>query len=159
MADELVQRFIDALEHLERTGDVERMAGLFAEDAELGNIAGSRTFKGPDGAREFWRMYLSNFGEVRSDFRRVIATDDGAALEWNSRGKGADGEPFEYAGVTLLDLRDGELARFHSYFDPTLVGAQLEGGHRRGRGGGGREEEIPAAEVTDTSYASPGRTP
>lgn len=153
MADELARRFTEALQHLEQSGDLERMVGLFAEDARISNAASSKTFEGEVGAREFWRMYLSNFREIRSDFKRVIATGEGASLEWTSRGVRADGEPFEYSGVTLLDFSDGEVTRFHSYFDPASIGTQLSGREREDSGG------IPASAVTDTSYASPGRTP
>ena len=126
MAGELVRKFIDALHQLEQTEDMEPMARLFAEEATLSNVAGARHFDGPEGARAFWRAYRHNFGEVHSEFRRIIDTPEGAALEWESEGTTHGGHSFRYSGVTLLDFRDGQVTRFHSYFDPGKLGAQLE---------------------------------
>ena len=41
----------------------------------MGNVAVSETFRGHDGLREFWTSYRSPFGEMRSEFRNVFASE------------------------------------------------------------------------------------
>ena len=41
MASEVTRRFMEALQDAERTGDVGPLVGLFADDAELSNLAGA----------------------------------------------------------------------------------------------------------------------
>ena len=40
-----------------------------------------------------------------------------AVLEWTSRGRGRDGQPVDYSGVSVLDLRGDKVRRFRAYFD------------------------------------------
>ena len=122
----LTQQFIDALAALERDGDVERMAGLFTPESEIGNIVSPREFSGPDGARTFWAAYRETFGEVTSQFRNVIVGDDRAALEWTTTGTSAQGAPITYTGVSILEFAEGQISRFWAYFDPSDLGRQME---------------------------------
>ncbi|MFN8593353.1 MAG: nuclear transport factor 2 family protein [Thermomicrobiales bacterium] len=124
---EITERFIAALHALERDHALDPLVALFAAESEIGNLVSPRTFAGPDGAREFWRSYRANFGEVASKFRNVIVSDGRAALEWTSVGTGADGEPFTYSGVSILEFGDDQIARFWAYFDPHDLGRQIEG--------------------------------
>ncbi|MGA9519870.1 MAG: nuclear transport factor 2 family protein [Myxococcaceae bacterium] len=132
MAEDVVQSFIDALHEIDQTGNLDKMIRLFGQDATIGNAAAARTFEGPGGARDFWRTYRANFREVESEFTRVIANADSAALEWQSRGVAANGEPFRYQGVTLLKLKGDEISGFYSYFNPNELGWQLARHHEAG---------------------------
>lgn len=123
---ELTQRFIAALHALERERDLDTIAGLFADDGEIGNIVSPRTFSGREGARDFWESYRSTFDEMESTFRNVIAGDGRAALEWMTDGTSADGDPFTYSGVSILEFADGRITRFWAYFDPHALGRQLD---------------------------------
>lgn len=126
MPTDIAQRFIDALHELESGGDAGPLSALYAPDAVSGNTATTRTFDGPDGAREFWSAYRETFGEIRSDFRTVVEGDDGVALEWVSTGTlAAGGEPLTYQGVTLLRTDDGLVTRSTAYFDPRALTAEL----------------------------------
>ncbi len=123
----LVERFIAALETLEQQRDVEPIADLHASDAEVGNVVSPHHFAGPDGARDFWTRYREAFGEVRSTFRNVIVADGRAAPEWTTEGTNADGSPFKYDGVSIMEMdSDGEaITRFRAYFNPSGLGRQL----------------------------------
>jgi ketosteroid isomerase-like protein len=123
---DVTQQFIDALAALEREGDVERIAALFAPKSEVGNIVSPRRFSGPEGARTFWAAYREAFGEVSSQFRNVIVRDGRAALEWTTTGTSAQGAPITYAGVSMLEFADGQISRFWAYFDPSDLGRQME---------------------------------
>jgi ketosteroid isomerase-like protein len=116
-------RFIDELHRLEEGDDssADRLAQLFAQDAELTNSILQRDGagrQGQDAIAAFWHEYASTFGEVRSDFFEVVTSDHSAGLFWRSSGTGPSGQPLEYEGVSLLVLnQEGKIARFQGFFD------------------------------------------
>lgn len=125
----VVQRFIDGLHELEKTGDPAALIETYAEESETSNVASERTFSGKEGARDFWRRYRGSFGEAHSEFRNVIVGEDRAALEWTTAGTGANGDPFEYDGVSVLQLSgsgdDAAVTRFRAFFDSAHLGRQI----------------------------------
>jgi steroid delta-isomerase-like uncharacterized protein len=130
MSDEVARRFIDALWELEGSRDANALVATYADDADIGNVVSPRTFHGTDGARDFWSRYRANFGELRSEFRNVIATDDRAALEWTTTGTSSEGHPVQYDGVSILEIDpgSGKITRFRAYFDPAKLGRQIQHG-------------------------------
>jgi len=128
MSKQLAEKFVEALGRLEAERDVETISGLFAEESEIGNVVSPEKFLGREGARAFWgAKYRDTFGEVRSTFRNVFATEDRAALEWTTEGTAADGTPLRYEGVSLLEIEGGRITRFCAYFDAGALGRQLVG--------------------------------
>lgn len=125
MSKQVAQEFIDALGKLEAERDVETIAGVFAENAEVGNIVAPEKFHGRDGAREFWTKYRDTFGEVRSEFRNIIVTGDHAALEWTTDGTSTNGAPVKYDGVSILEVEAGKVSRFRAYFNAAELGHQV----------------------------------
>lgn len=122
----VASRFIEALRRLEATHDVEPMAALFAPGAELGNPQIIEVERGPEGARRFWDAYRRTFRTIESEFRRVVESEGASMLEWVSRGVSAEGTPFTYEGVSVLEHPAGFITRFHAYFDPRSLGEQLQ---------------------------------
>ena len=116
MAKEVADGFVEALRKLEEDRDVEALVEIHTEDCEVGNVAVSQTFGGHDGLREFWTEYRKTFGEMKSTFRNVFATEEGAALEWTTEGT-SNGEDVSYDGVSILEIADGKVRRFMAYFD------------------------------------------
>ncbi len=116
MAKEVADGFVEALRKLEEDRDVEALVEIHTEDCEVGNVAVSQTFRGHDGLREFWTNYRKTFGEMKSTFRNVFATEEGAALEWTTEGT-SNGEDVSYDGVSILEIEDGKVRRFMAYFD------------------------------------------
>lgn len=115
-----VRQFIEALRILEEQGDVEPIAGLFGDDAELTNPHLREPMRGSEGARRFWSEYRDAFGEIRSSFKAQVEAENTAALEWVSEGTlRPDGKPFRYGGVTILEWSGDEISRFATYFDTT----------------------------------------
>lgn len=113
--------FIDALHRLESQRDVEPIAALFSDDAELGSASIDAALRGRDGARRFWEAYRHSFDEIGSTFSHVVRDGDAALLEWTSRGRLPDGSPFEYGGVSVLEYDGGAIRRFRSHFDPARL--------------------------------------
>jgi ketosteroid isomerase-like protein len=122
MAENLAKRFIEALHKLEDERDLETIASLFNDSAEVGNVV---TEHRKMNAREFWQHYRENFDEIKSTFRNEIITDNTAALEWTSTGTSADGNRFEYSGVSILEMDGDKISRFHAYFDANQLGRQI----------------------------------
>lgn len=117
MAETMVDRFVEALQELERTKDVRKMAELYDDACIVGNAATEQTFLGKDGAAEFWRHYCESFQKVESRFRNVVIGSGRAALEWVSRGIDLAGNDFEYEGVSILEFEGDRITRFQAYFD------------------------------------------
>lgn len=126
MSEEVANKFIEALWTLEDAKDVEPLAGLYADEAAVGNVIAPDRFHGQDGARQFWTEYRGTFDAAKSKFRNVIAGDGRAALEWTTEGTSFEGRPFSYAGVTILEIEGGKVTRSSAYFDPKALGRQIE---------------------------------
>jgi predicted ester cyclase len=124
MSREVADGFVEALRKLEENREVEALVEIHTEDCEVGNVAVSETFRGHDGLREFWTSYRSTFGEMRSEFRNVFATEEGAALEWTTEGT-SNGDSVSYAGVSILEVEGDKVRRFMAYFDPRALTPQV----------------------------------
>jgi steroid delta-isomerase-like uncharacterized protein len=120
----VADNFVEALRKLEEDRDVETLVGIHAEDCEVGNVAVSETFRGHDGLREFWIEYRKTFDEMKSTFRNVFATEEGAALEWTTEGT-SNGDTVSYDGVSILEIKDGKVRRFMAYFDTRDLTPQI----------------------------------
>jgi ketosteroid isomerase-like protein len=125
----ITERFIDALEEAERTRNAEPLVDLFADDAEATSLARSEPLTGRHGVRQFWEEYLRAFGEIRSEFTNIIENDQGAVLEWISRGTLPNGQPVAYRGVSVLETDGRLIQRFRTYYDSAVflpMGAKHE---------------------------------
>ena len=120
MASEIASRFMNTLQQIEDTGDVEPLAAMFTEDAELINLAMTEPLHGRDGARKFWQKYLSVFERIHSSFTNVVEGDDAAVLEWISEGALSNGEPVSYRGVSVIEIENGLVRRFRTYYDSAV---------------------------------------
>jgi hypothetical protein len=58
-AGELAERFMQTLQQTEASGDVNSLVALFADDADLSNLAMTEPLHGRDSIRQFWLYYLS----------------------------------------------------------------------------------------------------
>jgi ketosteroid isomerase-like protein len=124
VSKEIADDFIEALRKLEEDREVEALVEIHTEDCEVGNVSVPETFKGHDGLREFWTEYRKTFGEMRSTFRNVFATGEGAALEWTTEGT-SNGDAVSYDGVSILEIEGGKVGRFMAYFDTRRLTRQV----------------------------------
>jgi hypothetical protein len=53
---------------------------------------------------------------MKSEFRNVIATEEGAALEWTTTGTPSS-DSVSYDGVSVLEIEGDKVRRFMAYFD------------------------------------------
>ena len=124
MSQQMADGFVKVLRKLEEDRDVEGLVRIHAEDCEVGNVSVSETFRGHEGLREFWTEYRKTFGEMKSTFRNVFATEEGAALEWTTEGT-SNGNTVTYDGVSILEIDGGKVRRFIAYFDPRALTPQV----------------------------------
>lgn len=120
MARELTERFMHAIQLMEQTGEVDALVALFSDTAELDNVMKSDCQHGPDGARQFWRTYLSAFDHVRSQFTHVTESDDTAVMEWTARGALPNGRPLTYRGISVVEHEGDRVRRFRTYYDSAV---------------------------------------
>jgi hypothetical protein len=116
MSKEVADNFVEALRELEEDRDVETLVEIHTENCEVGNVSVPGSFRGHDGLREFWTEYRKTFGEMKSTFRNVFATEERVALEWTTEGT-SDGDSVSYAGVNILEKEGDKVRRFIAYFD------------------------------------------
>ncbi len=119
------QRFADALYALESERDVEPLAALHGDDADISNPLVPHRHTGPDGARQFWTAYRGTFDAVRSEFHHVEDAGDASFLEWTSTGRTAQGRDFSYRGVSVVEWSGERIRAFRTYFDPRHLGQQI----------------------------------
>jgi hypothetical protein len=124
MSKEVADNFVEALHKLEEDRDAEALVEIHTKDCEVGNVSVSEAFRGHDGLREFWTEYRKTFSEMKSTFRNVFATEDGAALEWTTEGI-SNGDTVSYDGVSILEIEDGKVRRFMAYFDTRRLTHQV----------------------------------
>lgn len=119
MSDDHAQAFADALQQLEKSGDVDAFVqDQFAEGATLLRPEVDQEVSGSDGARQYWQQYLGQFSDIASSFDRITGSGNLGVLEWTSTGTLAAGASISYRGVSLLDFDDqGKVSRFATYFD------------------------------------------
>lgn len=132
MAHEISEKFIEALHELEKNRNVEKIAALFADDAEVNNVVTIENSHDLN-AREFWTKYRDNFGGVNSEFSNKIFGEKSAALEWTTTGTGADGGEIHYEGVSILETDGERITRFFAYFNPSKIGKQMSEETARGK--------------------------
>ena len=124
MSKEVADNFVAALRKLEEEDDVEPLVEIHAKDCEVGNVSVPEAFRGHDGLREFWTEYRKTFGDMKSTFRNVFATGEGAALEWTTQGT-SNGDAVSYDGVSILEIEGDKVSRFMAYFDTRRLSRQV----------------------------------
>ncbi|WP_199313882.1 nuclear transport factor 2 family protein [Leptolyngbya sp. FACHB-671] len=114
---EATSHFMQTLQQIEKTGEVEPLVELFSNDAELTNLAMLEPLKGKEGARQFWQKYLSVFDRIHSEFTHVVEANDSSVLEWVSKGALSTSEEITYRGVSILEFNHGKVQHFRTYYD------------------------------------------
>lgn len=126
MTDSRAQAFADALQRFESDHDLDAFAAVFADGATLLRPEQGGSGGGTEDVRAFWQAYTDQFGEVSSQFHRVVEAGDLGELEWTSKGTLGSGPEVEYAGVSLLEFgSDGRVSRFATYCDTEALATRL----------------------------------
>jgi hypothetical protein len=84
ISQKVADGFVEALCKPEE--DVEALVAIHTDDCEVSNVSVPGTFRGHEGLREFWMSCRSTFGEMRSEFRNVFATEEGGGSRVDDAG-------------------------------------------------------------------------
>jgi ketosteroid isomerase-like protein len=116
--EELIDRFVHALEELERFNNTKPLVALFAVDAVLLSPVYTDGIKGPEGIERFWQEYRHTFSDIASHFRRKLVCNNVATLEWSSEGHLAGNRgTARYAGVSIFEHDGQKIRKFNTYYD------------------------------------------
>jgi ketosteroid isomerase-like protein len=88
---------------------------------ELQRAPQDRTYRGLDGAREFWNEYLRMFASVETTFDAVTQSDGRAALEWHSTCTLESGAEVSYQGCTVIESDGERVHKLRTYYDSAAV--------------------------------------
>lgn len=105
-----------ALQQAETSGNPSALVALHAPGVTLRNLP-EKTWEGEAGAREFWEAYLANFDEIRSEFTASREADGLGVMEWIATGRIRGGRDLSYRGVSLIEVADGKVQAFRTYYD------------------------------------------
>ncbi len=117
--------------------DFDHLASLIASDGEIVLVGSDTRFQGPDGAKDFSRMWADGFPDGRVEFDTVTDAGDTIVIQHTGRGthsgtlRSPGGEiPATGRSVTLqlcdvIRLRDGKIRSLHSYFDSASLLTQI----------------------------------
>lgn len=110
-----------------------RMAALLAGDVEYVEVATSRRFKGPESIVEWVRSTHRWAPDIELRLLNVVAQHDVIAVEWMMEGTQTGewpevrttGKRFSVAGLSILELKDGRIAKGRDYWDQYDLMRQL----------------------------------
>jgi steroid delta-isomerase-like uncharacterized protein len=129
----LIQTLLDAF----NAKDTAPHAALSTADFEVLDVPSGRTFKGPDGHRQFVQSWLTGFPDGQVQATSLFTTEDQGHLEYLARGTNTG--PFPYASGQIpptgrrvefrvsagFQFREGKVASIHYYYDLLSVLQQL----------------------------------
>ncbi len=109
----------------------------FAADAECIDVPFGATLRGPDGYKRLVLCFTEAFPDSKVELTNAFALEDQVVLEFTSRGTSfgplhlpsqalpASGRSFDLRLCQVLQIRNGKIVRFHTYYDMLTVLEQL----------------------------------
>jgi ketosteroid isomerase-like protein len=131
----VTERLLEAL----NVHDLESQLALFNEDYRSEQpVHPARAFSGRAQVRENWSKLYESISDFRAELVRLAVVGEEEWGEWIWRGTKEDGTPLEERGVTIMGIRDGQIAWGRLYLEETeREGADIDETVRRMAG---REE-------------------
>jgi ketosteroid isomerase-like protein len=108
-----------ALERAMNAHDIDAFVALFAEDYDSQQPAHpDRDFRGRDQVRANWSAVFSGVPDFRAELVAHAVDHETAWTEWRWHGTQEDGGRLEMAGVIVMGVRSGAIARARLYIEP-----------------------------------------
>lgn len=98
------------------SGEVDELMTYFAPDVVYEDVATGELAKGPDEVRAFASKFLAGSPGVKVQPTSILLGERAAAVEW-TMGAGSGADAWTVRGVTVLQHRDGQIARATDYWD------------------------------------------
>ena len=114
-----------------------KSVAAFAADAEVIDVPSGTMLHGPDGYKRLVRFFAEAFPDSRTKLINAFATEDQVALEFTSLGTNigplylpsgvipATGRSFGLRLCQIMQIRNGKIVRFHTYYDMMTMLEQL----------------------------------
>ena len=130
---DITRSFYDAF----NARDFDRGAGLVAQEGEIVLAGSGDTFHGPDGAKQFFKLWADGFPDARAIVDRVISSGEQVVVQFTGQGThtGTFAAPTGALAPTgravtllfcdVLDVRGGTIASLRSYFDTASLLMQI----------------------------------
>jgi ketosteroid isomerase-like protein len=100
--------------------DLQGHVACFSEDYRSDQPAHpARTFTGRQQVRENWSKLYASMPDFRAELLRLAVVGDEEWAEWIWRGTKEDGTPLDERGVTIVGIRDGQIAWGRLYLEET----------------------------------------
>jgi steroid delta-isomerase-like uncharacterized protein len=116
---------------------LDKSVAAFAADAEVIDVPSGTTLHGPDGYKRLVLFFTEAFPDSRVEPINAFATEDQAVLEFTSRGTSigplplpsgaipATGSSIELWLCQVMQIRNGKIVRFRTYYDMMTMLEQL----------------------------------
>jgi len=100
--------------------DLEGQLACFNEDYQSEQPAHpARAFSGREQVRKNWSKLYENIPDFRAELLRLAVAGEAEWGEWIWRGTKEDGTPLDERGVTIMGIRDGQIAWGRLYMEET----------------------------------------
>ena len=117
----VMDRMLEAL----RSHDAGRFAALFADDyVSIQPAHPARGFGGSAQVLANWTAVFEGVPDFRAELLASAVSENVTWGEWAWTGHHTDGSPFAMSGVTILEIRDGLIARGRLYMETVDAGDQ-----------------------------------
>ena len=111
---DLIERLADAMNQ----HDLDRAAGLMHEDYRSEQPAHpGRSFVGRAQMRANWEAMFAGIPDFRAEVLGSVQAGATTWTEWRWTGTRTDGLPVDVRGVTLFEIRDGEIVAGRLYME------------------------------------------
>jgi steroid delta-isomerase-like uncharacterized protein len=115
------------------TGDLDKVISFFTEDCVYENLPRGQSYRGKDELKTWGKGVFDAIPDFKLDVKSLFVSDDWAACEWVMSGTQtgsapdlpATGKSFSVRGSTIVQLRDGKIARNTYYWDLATFLRQL----------------------------------
>ena len=114
MVTDIIDRMVVAM----NKHDLDGAAGLIHQDYRSEQPAHpSLAFVGRAQMRANWEAMFAGIPDFQAEVRRSVTDGDTTWTEWRWSGSRSDGQPFEMRGVTMFEIRDGQVVAGRLYME------------------------------------------
>ena len=104
--------------------DVNAIAQMFAPEGEL--IVPGKRWQGQAKIRQEVTRFAQQYSDVKIDIRRIIVKGNQAVVEWYYEDtEKATGVRNKADDTIVVDFQDGQISRWHEYFDNKTPASKL----------------------------------
>ena len=116
---------------------LDKSMAAFAADCEVIDVPSGAILRGPDGYNRLVLFFIEAFPDSRIEPTNAFATEDQVTLEFTSRRTNigllhlpsqalpATGRSFELRLCEVMQIRNGKIVRFYTYYDMMTMLEQL----------------------------------